>query len=206
MKMYLCDIREFLDLSGIERLDSGRRNQLFRYRLSEDRARCLTAGLMLLSVLGKESYESISVSRFGKPFLPNGPCFNLSHSGNKVVLVTDEQETGVDIEAIVPYPLNVVRKVFTEFEQSWLRFQATDEAFYRLWTGKEAVMKALGLGFQLPPESFEISPDPASANTVCGRIWYLHWQKADGHMICTASERPLQPDKPILLTKNDLIK
>lgn len=33
-------------------------------------------------------------------------------------------------------------------------------------------MKALELGFRLPPESFEIDPDSADPNLVCGRKWY----------------------------------
>lgn len=206
MKLYICDIKEVLDFQGIELLDQQRRNRLFRYRRPEDQARCLTAGLMLRSVLGKEAAASMAATPLGKPFLQNGPCFNLSHSGEKVVLLTDDQEVGTDVEYITSYPCNVAKRVFTVPEQCWLERRATDEAFFQLWTGKEAIMKALGSGFQLPPESFEISPEPCVPSTVCGRKWYLHWMKVDGHMICTASERAISPDRPILLTKDDLLK
>lgn len=206
MKIYVCDIRGLLDLHGMELLDKERRNRVFRYRRLEDQARCLTAGLMLRSVLGKDAAARMALSRFGKPFLPKGPCFNLSHSGDKVVLLTDEREVGVDVELIVPYPRDVARRVFTRSEQSWLRQQATDEAFFRLWTGKEAIMKSLGLGFQLPPERFEIFPDSVSPHTVCGRSWYLTWLEVDNHMICTAAEHPRRPDQPIPLTRAELLK
>jgi len=206
MRIFICDIRGLLDLSGVELLEQERRQRMFRYRRPEDRARCLAAGLMLRSVLGKDAAASISASGFGKSFLPGGPCFNLSHSGHKVVLLVGEQAVGVDVEYIAPYPAEVAGRVFTAAEQRWLLQQGTDEAFFRLWTGKEAIMKALGLGFQLPPESFEIAPDACSPQSVCGRRWHLHWLEADGHMICTASERPCRPAGPILLTPEDLLK
>ena len=207
MKLYISDTREHFDLCGAELLEEERRIRLYRYRRLEDQARCLTAGLMLRCVLGKDAAACITLSRFGKPFLPGGPCFNLSHSGDKVVLlVDDKQMVGVDVERIDAAPLTVAKKVFTASEQQWLWHQAKDEAFFRLWTGKEAIMKALGLGLQLPPESFHIHPDSDSANAVRGYDWYLHWLEIDGHMICTATGRSEAPQNPVLLTKSELLQ
>ena len=206
MKLYISDIRGLFDLPGIELLDEGRRNRVYRYHRPEDQARCLTAGLMLRSVFGEDSASCMTVSQFGKPILPNGPCFNLSHSGHKVVLLADERPVGVDVEFITPYSQNVAKKVFTAVEQNWLRCQATDEDFFRLWTGKESIMKALGLGFHLPPESFEICPDAGIPNIVGGQSWYLHWLALDHHIICTAAEHPGRPAVPVLLSRNDLLQ
>jgi hypothetical protein len=44
MKLYISDIRGLFDLPGIELLDEGRRNRVYRYHRPEDQARCLTAG------------------------------------------------------------------------------------------------------------------------------------------------------------------
>lgn len=206
MKLYICDIRGLLDLPGIELLDESRRNRVYRYRRLEDQARCLTAGLMLRSVFGEDDVSCMTVSQLGKPILPNGSCFNLSHSGNKVVLLADERPVGVDVEYITPYSQSVAKKVFTATEQNWLGCQATDEAFFRLWTGKESIMKALGLGFHLPPESFEICPDAGISNIACGQTWYLHWLALDLHIICTAAEHPIRPTMPILLSRNELLQ
>ncbi len=164
-----------------------RRERMFRYRFHEDRARCLAAGLMLRYVFGGTQADSIVNSSLGKPYLPSGPFFNLSHSGSKVVLLVGDQELGVDIEQITPYSQSVARRVFTDCELAWLNIQQSDEAFFRLWTGKESIMKALGKGLQLPPESFEIDPTQAVPNRVCGRDWFLHWQVLEGHMLCCAS-------------------
>ena len=206
VKLYISDIRELFDLSGVELLDEERRSRLYRYRQQEDRMRCLAAGLMLRCVFGKQAAARLSFSRFGKPTMPGGPDFNLSHSGDKVVLLTDEQAVGVDIERIEPYSRAVAQKVFTMSERAWLAQQSTDKAFFQLWTGKEAVMKALGLGFQLPPESFEICPDMSAPNPIGGRNWYLHWIEIENYMICTATEQPHVPEGPILLAGWELLQ
>ncbi|MBQ8507156.1 MAG: 4'-phosphopantetheinyl transferase superfamily protein [Clostridia bacterium] len=193
------------NLPGAELLEESRRIHMQRYLKVEDRARCLAAGLMLRTVLGRDRTALVQRSHLGKPYLPGGICFNLSHSGSKVVLAVDEAEVGIDIEQITPWSTAVARQVFTADEQKWLLRQSTDAAFYRLWTGKEAIMKALGLGFQLPPESFEILPDSIGPNPVCGRGWFLHWQEIDGHMICTASERAQAPEAIVSLTRERLL-
>ena len=183
---YVCDISELNDLPGAELLICARRERMLRYLHREDMARCLAAGLMLRRVFGDNRAKHILVSPLGKPYLSGGPYFNLSHSGNKVVLLVGNQELGVDIEQIVPYSQPVAQRVFTDSEQTWLKSQQSNEAFYRLWTGKESIMKAMGLGFQLPPESFEIIPQQAVPNTVHGHEWFLHWQMLEGHMLCCA--------------------
>ena len=204
--VYVCDISYLHDLPGVELLTPMRRERMFRYRLHEDRARCLVAGLMLRCVFGGTQAESIMNSSLGKPFLPSGPFFNLSHSGSKVVLLVGEQELGIDIEQITPYSQQVARRVFTDCELEWLDIQQSDEAFFRLWTGKESIMKALGQGFQLPPESFEISPTQAVPNNVCGRDWFLHWQVLEGHVLCCASSSANIKYKTMTLNREDLLK
>lgn len=116
MKLYISDIRGLFDLPGIELLEESRRNRVYRYHRPDDQARCLTAGLMLRRVFGADHASCMTVSQFGKPILPNGPCFNLSHSGNKVVLLADERSVGVDVELMTPYSQSVAKKVFTATE------------------------------------------------------------------------------------------
>ena len=203
--VYICDISELSCFPGVELLTPMRRERMFRYRLQEDRARCLAAGLMLRCVFGVTQAESIMNSSLGKPFLPSGPSFNLSHSGSKVVLLVGDQELGVDIEQIAPYSQSVARQVFTDRELRWLNEQRSDEAFFRLWTGKESIMKAAGQGFRLPPESFEIHPTQAVPNHVCGRDWFLHWQVLEGHVLCCALSSADTAYQIITLKREDLL-
>ncbi len=205
MKIYVCDIAQMYDLSGCELLAETRLTRLKRYLRFEDQVRCLVAGLMLRCVLGSNSVLDIHCSPYGKPYLPYKPFFNLSHSGKKVVLVLDTQEVGVDIELIEPYSEAIAKRVFTKKELDWLHDQENDRAFFKLWTGKESIIKATGLGFQLPPESFEIQPTKNRPNLVDGRIWFLTWQELDEHMLCVAGLYPHKEMEIVHLRREDLL-
>ena len=73
---------------------------------------------------------------------------SLSHSGDYVILAISEQPVGIDIEQAGQRTraLSIAKKVFTSEQQQAL--DALPEAdrlqyFYRLWTQKEALVKAL---------------------------------------------------------------
>ncbi len=107
---------------------------------------------------------SFETSRFGKPFLRKAAdlSFSSSQSGSEAVIaVCEGQAVGVDVE--------IVREVidadaltllhFTASERATWREEAgrrADLAFLTCWTRKEACVKALGLGFRLRPESFDV--------------------------------------------------
>lgn len=89
----------------------------------------------------------------GKPALSDGRWqFNLSHSGDWLVLaLCREGPLGVDIEmGLRRRPiLPLAERFYAPGEYLWLRtlpVQEQDSAFYRLWSRKEAVLKAHGAG------------------------------------------------------------
>ena len=93
---------------------------------------------------------------WGKPAV-TGPLpagfFNLSHSGDLVAIAVAESEVGVDVERVRPMAHldDVARHVFHPNELRWLARQpGTLPAFFRLWTLKEALLKAAGTGFSHP--------------------------------------------------------
>ena len=179
VRVYVVAVSPFFDLRGFWLLDEERRARVLAYANVEDRARCLLAGLLLRRFVdGKLSY-----GKNGKPYLARGGLhFNISHSGDYVVLATAESEIGIDIEKIAPYSAPVAERCFTPEEQLWLELQNNDEAFYRLWCAKESVMKALGTGFSMNPRSFSVLPQCM----VAGQPWHLEWLLHEGHMICIA--------------------
>jgi 4'-phosphopantetheinyl transferase len=129
------------------------------------------------------------------------PRFNLSHSGDWVLIAIDEKRAvGVDVEAIRPNmaAIDDFRGVLAPEEQGWLDQLPTTEraqAFARTWVRKEAYVKAIGEGMSRDLKSIAIvdGPDGEAAllydgnpTTECGP-----WRLADvpvdeSHAACVA--------------------
>lgn len=99
----------------------------------------------------------------GKPMLAEAgaPHFNLAHSdGEAVLAVCREQAVGVDIERGHPPDGAIVGRFFSvEENKAWqhLPEAARESAFFRAWTAKEAVLKALGVGLSVPLSAFSVA-------------------------------------------------
>ena len=198
MRLYISGIQSFMNLKGLELVTNSRRSRIQAYVQTADKARCLVAGLLLRKVCGVTDDEQLITGANGKLYLKNtGMYFNISHSGDYVVLAVADNEVGVDIEKIEPYNNAVAARCFTERELEWLQTQRTDETFCRLWTAKESVMKASGLGFSLPPETFCVLPMDASAHFIAGANWFLEWLVHDGHVICGATKNKAEKTEVI---------
>ncbi|MFI1048799.1 4'-phosphopantetheinyl transferase family protein [Streptomyces griseoruber] len=108
----------------------------------------------------------------GKPRLavPAGYDFSVTHSGDVVgVAVCRGAEVGLDVEE-AGTALDVdaaARTALSARESAVLHSLPPDErgpAFLRIWTRKEAVLKALGVGLRAPLRDLEVSgPDAAPA-------------------------------------------
>ena len=131
--------------------------------------------------------------------------FNISHSGDYVIIVTADGEVGADIEKTKPYSDAVAARCFTPREYEWMRLEGNDEAFYRLWTAKESVMKASGLGFSLSPETFCVLPMDSSARSIADKLWFLEWTSYYGHIICHAVEKKTEKTEIITMTSRELL-
>jgi len=142
---------------------------------------------------------SFSSNEFGKPRLMGGKPvhFNLSHSGERAVLaVSDDVEVGIDLEQIRAIEhVDLARRYFHRNEVAAIeRLRDTQEqhhAFFRIWTLKEAVVKALGTGLSTPLDSFEISiassrPAMARAPMNAPRTWWLQQATMDGYCLALA--------------------
>ena len=106
----------------------------------------------------------------GKPFakvngVPSGANFNVSHSGRHGLIgFAEPSGLGVDLEVRAPRKDfdGIGSSVYGPQERLALSAVAgreKAELFYRLWTLKEALIKALGTGFSLSPSRFEV-PQP----------------------------------------------
>lgn len=83
----------------------------------------------------------------GKPYFPDRPdiCFNLSHSHGAAVCAVHDKPVGIDAEKLRPAP----KRISAGMEA---------EAFFRLWTAKEATIKRDGAGIARLLRPF--TPDP----------------------------------------------
>lgn len=202
MRLYYCAITKLEDLRGAEYLSPGRRQRLSRYLRQDDRMRCLLAGLLLRAVFGKEKYKRIAVDGCGKPYLAGDDFFSLSHSGDYVILAVAGCRVGVDIEKLVSSAGFLEADCLTDKERAWLSAENSDRAFFELWTGKESVMKATGLGFRLSPKSVDVAPATRGFYNVLGKDWFLQWRDFFDCSLCVAAEEeeairfvPLDPEE-----------
>lgn len=139
-----------------------------RLIFEKDRHRFLVARAMLRAVLSEYLERGpqelvFRYNRYGKPSLadPSGlPIrFNLSHTAGLAICgVTCRRDLGVDVENLDRGgKLDLARRYFAESESAALEGMGEEEqpaAFYRLWTLKEAYIKARGRGLSIPLGEF----------------------------------------------------
>ncbi|WP_181919431.1 4'-phosphopantetheinyl transferase superfamily protein [Alkalilimnicola ehrlichii] len=101
-------------------------------------------------------------NRFGRPYLKNRdtPQFNLSHTRGLVALaITHEGEVGVDVEDFTRGAdvRALAGGLFSPAEAAKVDSasgKAAKELFFRLWTLKEAYVKARGAGLSMALDRF----------------------------------------------------
>lgn len=104
---------------------------------------------VLEEILGKKNLK-IHRTTHGKPYLTEEKVFfNVSHSGNYLVIALGETELGVDIQKPKEILLPVIEKVIQPQERE-LYEKMGPLAFQIFWTLKESYVKALGRGLTMP--------------------------------------------------------
>jgi 4'-phosphopantetheinyl transferase len=125
----------------------------------------------------------------GKPHLPGGPAFNLSHTGGLAVLAVADRPVGVDVERLrdVPNALDLADRWFRPDETRAVA-EASDRSlqFLRTWVAKEAVLKAVGCGLRgLEGCAVDVSPGRPGVVRAApdGRNWHLSvWRPDRDHI------------------------
>lgn len=120
----------------------------------------------ILSLYTGSPFEKLEFSRGsqGKPFLKNHTQIRFSHSQSgdtQMVAVASGLNVGIDLEKVRHDDFDAVARRFFSSDENALLQTLTGveklETFFRIWTRKEAYVKALGAGLAYPLTAFTVS-------------------------------------------------
>ncbi|MCW9012433.1 MAG: 4'-phosphopantetheinyl transferase superfamily protein [Gammaproteobacteria bacterium] len=168
-----------------------------KFKFFKHRKRFIASHGFMRSVLSTYFHKSAGELKFcyserGKPELlltADEPDirFNLSHSNNLAILaVCKNHPIGIDIEYMGRKNewAKLIRRFFTPTEQAGifsLPEKQQKNAFFQVWTRKEAHMKVTGQGLHLAPGQFSVSipPEPARFIENLKNRTENHWYMQD---------------------------
>jgi 4'-phosphopantetheinyl transferase len=176
-----------------------------RFRIAAAARRFIGARAALRSVLGRTTGVdpadvTFAFGEHGKPKLSDGgPCFNASDTGDFVVIAVTTAEIGIDVELVRPLRRRdrLARRICTNRElESLSRFpeEQRDSQLLRLWTCKEAALKAIGTGLPGGARNVEIEL-PTSGPPKLVRLlddpdgWTLLFPDLLSNLLCSAVVR-----------------
>lgn len=175
LRLLLFDEMSQCTDSEVERLlplvSAQRREVALRFKFTFGRFTCLKSYVMLQQLVKetlaetdehwlplqhrlKEWNGDFVYNEHDKPFMQNalgerieGVDFSISHCKNAIAVALSDRPVGVDVESFRHAEGALLRRTMNPEEQTQVR-EAEDpaEAFTRLWTKKEAVLKYLGTG------------------------------------------------------------
>lgn len=158
-----------------------------RFHFPRDRRRFTVARATLRALLterldaGEPEKLSIETDENGKPFVPTGDGlhFNLAHSGEVALYAFSRHgEVGVDFEDLAHRDrvADLASAIACPEERAWL--DAAEDvplALLRLWTAKEAFLKALGVGLGIEPPRLRVPATALAGDPSAGEVeWSDH--------------------------------
>ena len=168
----VTELRTLLDPEEQARAD--------RFRVPHAARRFIAARAALRTLLGRATNTNPADIEFeygerGKPSVAGAPHFNASDSGETIVLGMAACDIGVDVEGLRPVPNHdrFARRICSQFELDQLAEipdGEKDAALLRLWTFKEAALKAVGLGLPGGVQNVEVDlrrPQPPRLRRLC---------------------------------------
>ena len=161
----VTEIKKFSQVSNLlDSISSKRKERIEKFYFDRDKIHSLFGELILRYALWEQFHMTtsdiiIGYTAYGKPYLEGYEhiYFNLSHSGNWVLVGIGDIPIGVDVEQTNEKNILLISKSFTEEEKRMISERDGEEkrrTFYKLWTLKESYVKAIGKGLSIPFDSF----------------------------------------------------
>lgn len=151
----------------LKQLPDESRTALAKFRKPDDFQRSLLgealARMLLSSLTGKPAgMLPLGRTEKGKPVLmdQNELHYNISHSGDWVVVAISNHEVGIDVEKIRDPDYRIAERFFSPLELgelNGLSGEARKNYFFDLWTLKESYLKLLGKGLTQSLGSFTMT-------------------------------------------------
>lgn len=164
--LYLNEEKPFAEYSQLLPLISQERQErIAKMAVNGDKIRSLFAELLIRYEVSEQLGADFNLlefgkNEFGKPFIigKNGYDFSVSHSARAVAFAGVSSRVGVDIERIRRRKSGFSERFFAENEIKFIEESETpDEAFFEIWTKKEAYSKMLGKGLAAGFSSFDVT-------------------------------------------------
>lgn len=179
-------------------LDQVAKDRTLRCRRWQDAQLTLLGRLLIIKGLEisglKVGLDNLLYSPFGKPYFDMSNCvfFNVSHSEEIVVCAYCKHDVGIDIE--YRKAINIEDFRFQMSPNEWQRVQNSGDkitSFYKYWTEKEAVIKAVGMGLSIPLTSFEVVEGYTQLENRKFFVHNLHIK--DGYECAVSCSEKIQP-------------
>ncbi|RUL77677.1 4'-phosphopantetheinyl transferase family protein [Dyella choica] len=144
------------------------RQRASRFRLAGDRHNFVLGRTLvhhLVRPCGAPVPYAFSLGRHGKPFLPDAPAYNVSHSGRWLACaVSSGEPIGIDIETFARLGdyRDLLPAITHAAERRHIEQAPAEDRqalFKRCWTRKEAVLKAIGTGLSDKLQAIDVCLD-----------------------------------------------
>jgi len=192
----------------LESLSKDERARAERILVEDARRRFLVSRILARSILGECIGQDPARIEFdsgpqGKPHVRGNDSihFNISHSHHWwVMAVARDRDVGIDVEDL-QRSIDIERvaaRLFAREEIAVIHSLPVEErrrAFFRVWTSREAVVKAMGEGIFASGHKFVVEADPRKRARIQGDTFTLQEMKIEEDSVCmlaAAGDRPLQ--------------
>jgi 4'-phosphopantetheinyl transferase len=203
----------------LNQLPTSSQQKINKYRSLPDLQRSLLGEIILRGKLSEKTgipVNKISIEKLekGKPYMTGNPDhnFNISHSGNWVVVAFANTDVGIDIEKIRPINYRIAKRFYSKTEFAELdnkEGQEKLEFFFDLWTLKESYLKLLGKGLTKSLSSFTIKKSGSGfilkdGNSIISSIFFKQYLLDPDYKLSVCSHASGFTDKIKMLTISDL--
>ena len=118
----------------------------------------LAVRIRLGRIVGRHPSELVFASNpWGRPELPGGPHFNVTHVDGLALLAVDQDAiVGIDAEAVTEVIDDATMAEFLSPEEAASRQSERSCSATQLWVRKEALLKAHGRGLSTDPKTLTV--------------------------------------------------